>query len=389
MCVDFGERETHAFEEFRVAGQHENFVDIEPAGSFEQIFNNRTPLSLTLNVGGNAERTDFSESRVINEKTGTADKTAVTFANGKRVDVADDVCPFARKVFALFGPIFDESLQGSNVGQTSLTNVKRAHRCGFACRPLGEQLRERTRKIAQLIGRDVAASQEIERLLIKVGERRTAETRRDIVGELDAQGRQYPGLFSRDHVEHSAVERVTKETQISVEVWLDRSGENDISTGIGFFDHMLDQIAVHGGIRLHLHAKGDLQIDDHHTVEDVGLALGEALRLALGDKRGIRRFGFLLPMDEALARCALDISGRPYLTFKAKFKHRHVGDLSTEMIEHFFRSLSQTLGITLNLKAKGGNDHHVAESLFKVFGRTLRDAVRVEGTELPSSKGVL
>lgn len=188
---------------------------------------------------------------------------------------------------------------------------------------------------------------------------------------------------------HSAVERVTKETQISVEVWLDRSGENDISTGIGFFDHMLDQIAVHGGIRLHLHAKGDLQIDDHHTVEDVGLALGEALRLALGDKRGIRRFGFLLPMDEALARCALDISGRPYLTFKAKFKHRHVGDLSTEMIEHFFRSLSQTMGITLNLKAKGGNDHHVAESLFKAFGRTLRDAVRVEGTELPSSKGVL
>ena len=154
------------FEEFRVAGQHENFVDIEPAGSFEQIFNNRTPLSLTLNVGGNAERTDFSESRVINEKTGTADKTAVTFANGKRVDVADDVCPFARKVFALFGPIFDESLQGINVGKTSLTNVKRAHRCGFACRPLGEQLRERTRKIAQLIGRDVAASQEIERLLI-------------------------------------------------------------------------------------------------------------------------------------------------------------------------------------------------------------------------------
>ena len=117
--------------------------------------------------------------------------------------------------------------------------------------------------------------------------------------------------------------------------------------------------------------------------------VAKPLRLALGDKRGIRRFGFLLPMDEALARCALDISGRPYLTFKAKFKHRHVGDLSTEMIEHFFRSLSQTMGITLNLKAKGGNGHHVAESLFKAFGRTLRDAVRVEGTELPSSKGVL
>lgn len=188
---------------------------------------------------------------------------------------------------------------------------------------------------------------------------------------------------------HAVVERKTKETDIRVEVWLDREGENEISTGIGFFDHMLEQIAQHGGMRLHLKAKGDLQVDCHHTVEDTGLALGEAIRLALGDKRGIRRFGFLLPMDEALARCALDISGRPYLTFKAKFKHRHVGDLSTEMIEHFFRSLSQTMGITLNLKAKGGNDHHVAESLFKAFGRTLRDAVRVEGTELPSSKGVL
>ena len=127
-CVDIGAREANAFEEYRVAGQHENFVDIEPAGSFEQIFNNRTTLSLTLNVGGNAERTDFSEPGVIDEKTGTADKTAVTFANGKRVDVADDVCPFARKVFALFGPIFDESLQGINIGKTRMTNVKRAHR---------------------------------------------------------------------------------------------------------------------------------------------------------------------------------------------------------------------------------------------------------------------
>ena len=195
--------------------------------------------------------------------------------------------------------------------------------------------------------------------------------------------------FLRAGERTAVVERRTRETDIRVRLDLDGSSTSRIDTGLKFFDHMLDQIAVHGGIRLHLHAKGDLQIDDHHTVEDVGLALGEALRLALGDKRGIRRFGFLLPMDEALARCALDISGRPYLTFKAKFKHRHVGDLSTEMIEHFFRSLSQTMGITLNLKAKGGNDHHVAESLFKAFGRTLRDAVRVEGTELPSSKGVL
>ena len=188
---------------------------------------------------------------------------------------------------------------------------------------------------------------------------------------------------------HAVVERATKETQIKVEVWLDQSGDNRINTGVGFFDHMLDQIAVHGGIRLHIDTKGDLHIDDHHTVEDVGLALGEALRKALGDKRGIRRFGFLLPMDEALARCALDISGRPYLTYRAKFKYRKVGDLSTEMIEHFFRSLSQTMGITLNLKAKGQNALHVAEGLFKAFGRPLSDAVRVDGVELPSSKGVL
>lgn len=188
---------------------------------------------------------------------------------------------------------------------------------------------------------------------------------------------------------HAAVERKTKETSIRAEVWLDRSGENRISTGIGFFDHMLEQIAVHGGIRLHLRAEGDLVIDDHHTIEDVGLALGTALARALGDKRGIRRFGFLLPMDETLAQCALDLSGRPYLRFKANFKYRKVGDMSTEMIEHFFRSLSQTMGATLHLKAKGENDHHVAEGLFKAFGRTLRDAVRVEGGDLPSSKGVL
>lgn len=188
---------------------------------------------------------------------------------------------------------------------------------------------------------------------------------------------------------HALVRRRTRETDITVEVWLDRRGESRISTGIGFFDHMLDQIAVHGGIRLNIEARGDLEVDDHHTVEDVGLALGEALCQALGDKRGIRRFGFLLPMDESLCRCALDISGRPWLTFRARFAHRRVGDLSTEMIEHFFRSLAMSMGLTLNLRAKGANDHHVAESLFKAFGRSLRDAVRIEGSDLPSSKGVL
>lgn len=194
--------------------------------------------------------------------------------------------------------------------------------------------------------------------------------------------------FILDHFRCAKVQRNTKETKITVEVHLN-GGKSEINTGIGFFDHMLEQIATHANIALKVFCKGDLGVDEHHSVEDVALALGEAIKKALGDKVGIARYGFVLPMDESLARCAIDFCNRPTLVYKAKFKKQKLGKLSTEMIEHFFYSLSYAMGVSLNLKVQGKNDHHKAEALFKSFARALKMAIHVEDDKLASSKGTL
>lgn len=186
--------------------------------------------------------------------------------------------------------------------------------------------------------------------------------------------------------------RKTKETDITVSLSLDGKGETKIATGVGFFDHMLEQIAKHANINLTVKVIGDLHIDEHHTVEDVGITLGSALNEALGNKAGIKRYGYYLPMDDTIAKCALDLGGRTYLNFKCNFKREKVGDFPVELTEEFFRGLASTLKANIFLRAKGKNDHHKIEALFKVFAKALNEACRIderaEGS-LPTTKGIL
>jgi imidazoleglycerol-phosphate dehydratase/histidinol-phosphatase len=208
---------------------------------------------------------------------------------------------------------------------------------------------------------------------------------------------QFGGQWDWDGIAHALadaprtahIERRTRETRIRVDIDLDRAAEPQVATGLGFFDHMLEQLGKHGGFALTLRCEGDLHIDEHHTVEDAALALGQALREALGDKRGIGRYGFVLPMDETLAQAALDLSGRPWFVFEGQFARERIGELPTELVPHFFRSLCDAAGMNLNLQVRGDNDHHKVEACFKVVARALRQAIRREGSDLPSTKGTL
>ncbi len=204
----------------------------------------------------------------------------------------------------------------------------------------------------------------------------------------------WPAVAHEILARRARIERTTKETRISAAVDLDPGGLGASDTvrartGIGFFDHMLEQLAKHGGFGLELACAGDLHIDEHHTVEDCALALGEALRRALGAKHGLARYGFVLPMDESRAQVAIDLSGRPFAVFEGKFSRERIGGLPTELVPHFFRSLAESLGAAIHVSVTGENSHHMVEACFKAVGRALRQALRREGEELPSTKGVL
>jgi imidazoleglycerol-phosphate dehydratase/histidinol-phosphatase len=197
------------------------------------------------------------------------------------------------------------------------------------------------------------------------------------------------GFLTAKKDRYLKMERNTNETKIALELNLDGRGVYKIDTGLKFYDHMLEQLTKHSGVDLTLNVKGDLEIDEHHTIEDTAIALGLAFRQALGDKKGIERYGFLLPMDDALVACALDFSGRAWLVYEGSFDREYVGDFPTELLYHWLKSFSDNAGMNLNIKIEGENTHHKVEAAFKALAKSIRQAIAVTGDQLPSTKGVL
>lgn len=267
----------------------------------------------------------------------------------------------------------------------------------FVCPHLPDAACECRKPRAGLLTRYLAETNiDLERSAV-IGDRDTDMQLADRIGVagflLNATDRatSWPGVVDAlcNAERRAEVVRKTGETNIRAVVNLDVTDPVSISTGIGFFDHMLDQVAKHGGFSLSLQCDGDLGIDDHHTVEDTALCLGSALRQALGNKRGVGRYGFVLPMDESDANVLIDLSGRGRFVFRGEFPSDRVGEMTTEMVEHFFRSLSDSLGAALHIDVRGENTHHMVEACFKSVGRALRQAIHREGKELPSTKGTL
>jgi len=227
-------------------------------------------------------------------------------------------------------------------------------------------------------------------LALNLGSRGIILGKEDPRAVLNAKNWEGIYFFLKGQSRKKTIERITRETQITVTINLDGLGKANIETGIGFFDHMLEQIARHGNLDLEISVQGDLEIDEHHTIEDVALTLGQAFKEALGSKKGIERYGFLLPMDDCLAQVAIDFGGRPWLVWDADFNREKVGEMPTEMFMHFFKSFSDAAACNLNIKAEGENEHHKIESIFKAFSKAIQMAVsKTENFEIPSTKGSL
>lgn len=226
-----------------------------------------------------------------------------------------------------------------------------------------------------------------------LGSNETDKTPEDLKDVIALRTTEWKAIYNylKPQLRKSTVKRKTNETDIFISLNLDGNGQSKIDTGLHFFDHMLDQLARHGGLDLEIKCQGDLQVDEHHTIEDTAIALGEAFRLALGDKRGIARYGFLLPMDDALAQVAIDFGGRSWLMWDASFQREKVGDMPTEMFYHFFKSFSDAARCNLNIKVTGDNEHHKIESVFKALARAIKMAVVQddENQNIPTTKGIL